>query len=76
MRKIVAVKLSVCKQWNKMKTQGTFKNNNKFMKYLLKLICQDQDHLSYYFYIMNILNYFFKLYKNRFFRVAWYIVSY
>lgn len=35
MRKIIAVKLSVCKQWKKMKTQGTFNNNNKFMKYLL-----------------------------------------
>lgn len=32
MRKIIAVKLSV---WKKMKTQGTFNNNNKFMKYLL-----------------------------------------
>ena len=35
MRKIIAVKLSVYKQWNKMKLQGTFINNNEFMKYLL-----------------------------------------
>ena len=29
------MKLSVYKQWNKMKLQGTFINNNEFMKYLL-----------------------------------------
>ena len=29
------MKLSVYKQWNKMKLQGTFRNNNEFMKYLL-----------------------------------------
>ena len=29
------MKLSIYKQWNKMKLQGTFINNNEFMKYLL-----------------------------------------
>ena len=29
------MKLSLYKQWNKMKLQGTFINNNEFMKYLL-----------------------------------------
>ena len=38
MRKIIAVKLSMHKQWNKMKLQGSFKNNNQFMKYLLNNI--------------------------------------
>ena len=42
MKKMIDVNLSVYKQWNKVKTLASFKNNKELMKYLLNNISRSK----------------------------------